>query len=263
MNKLKYAVILLLGLSMTFMTSCTKDPNNGGNGGGNGGGNNSGGGGNGTYNGHAYVDLGLPSGTLWATCNVGANSPEEYGDYFAWGETEPKAAMYDWDHYKYSNGTGDEQGLTKYCHRESHGHSAGYHGFFDNLTSLEPIDDAATANWGEGWCMPTPEQWKELWDCTFKRCDYHAENGIGTNGWWFIDDYTGERIFLPAAGMFCPDGLEAVNSDGHYWSNSLGDYWDTDAWKCCFTGSGECPDLHNLDRYFGLPVRPVRSVRKN
>ena len=88
---------------------------------------------------HAYVDLGLPSGTLWATCNVGADTPEGYGDYFAWGETQPKD-VYNWSNYQYCNGSHDQ--LTKYCNNSSYG----YNGFTDNLTTLQPGDDAATAN---------------------------------------------------------------------------------------------------------------------
>ncbi len=84
-------------------------------------------------NGHAYVDLGLPSGTLWATCNIGATKPEEYGDYFAWGETSTKDT-YDWTTYKYSKG--DEDELTKYCDDSDYGYNYGYNGFTDSLNTL-------------------------------------------------------------------------------------------------------------------------------
>ena len=106
---------------------------------------------------HDYVDLGLPSGTLWATCNVGADSPEDYGDYFAWGETQPKDT-YDWSTYQYCNGSYNT--LTKYSVEffdswyEQYT-NYGYNGFIDNLTTLLPEDDAATANWGADWRMPT------------------------------------------------------------------------------------------------------------
>ena len=90
---------------------------------------------------HEWVDLGLPSGTLWATCNVGASSPEGYGDYFAWGETEPKD-YYDWSTYKWCNG--NEVTLTKYCTDSFFG----YNGFTDGKTELDPEDDAAYVNWG-------------------------------------------------------------------------------------------------------------------
>ena len=97
---------------------------------------------------HEWVDLGLPSGTLWATCNVGANSPEEYGDYFAWGETTTKSS-YSWSTYKYCKGSSST--MTKYC-------TSSYYGTVDNKTELEPSDDAATANWGSEWQMPSLEQ---------------------------------------------------------------------------------------------------------
>ena len=100
--------------------------------------------GNGSYNGHDYIDLGLPSGTMWATCNVGAENPEGYGDYFAWGETQPKAIYTD-SNYVYSNGGCED--FTKYCTKPEFG----YNGFTDNLKTLQPSDDAATVNWGEGW----------------------------------------------------------------------------------------------------------------
>ena len=116
----------------------------------------------GGLNDHGYVDLGLPSGTLWATCNVGAETPEGYGDYYAWGETEPKTT-YNWSTYQYANGTSlDDLQLTKYCSQ----FFFGYDGFTDNLTTLLPEDDAATVNWGAGWCMPTADQWGELLDNT-------------------------------------------------------------------------------------------------
>ena len=97
---------------------------------------------------HEYVDLGLPSGTLWATCNVGADNPEDFGDYFAWGETEPKD-FYDWENYKYGNCVDGFYELYKYYSD-------------DSLTVLEPCDDAVRANWGNEWRMPTMEEYDAL-----------------------------------------------------------------------------------------------------
>ena len=103
---------------------------------------------------HEYVDLGLPSGTLWATTNVGAEKPEDYGLYFAWGETTGYTGdtndgyLFDWASYKWCNG--DYNQLTKYCYDIS----SGYNGFTDTLTELEPEDDAAYVNWGPDWRMP-------------------------------------------------------------------------------------------------------------
>lgn len=120
----------------------------------------------GSYNGHDYVDLGLPSGTLWATCNIGASSPENCGNYFAWGEVGAKA-IYNWNTYKYCYGI--QYQLTKYCNN-------GKDGRVDNLTELQSIDDAASVNWGNGWCMPNKSQWKELKDNT--TCTWITKNGM-------------------------------------------------------------------------------------
>ena len=139
-------------LMMVFAVSCNKpiEPNNGG---GNGPQNDSiid----DGLLNGHAYVDLGLPSGILWATCNLGADTPEDFGDYFAWGETEPKE-LYDWKSYKYGCFNHERYELNKYCTDSVYG----LNGFVDDLTLLELEDDVARACWGDGWRMPTIEEW--------------------------------------------------------------------------------------------------------
>lgn len=133
------AVILLM---LVFAASCTKPdtPSNGGNGSDQ---NDSivepNAGGDSIDNlTHDWVDLGLPSGTLWATCNVGADTPEGIGDYFAWGETSPKD-LYDWKSYQYGNWTFEQFEITKYCTDSCYG----LDGFVDNLTLLEPKDDAA------------------------------------------------------------------------------------------------------------------------
>ena len=170
MNGSLKAMVALM-LLMVFAVSCTKpdEPNNDGNnseqndsivepnnGGGDHNGNNSG-----TINGHDYVDLGLPSGTMWAICNVGADTPEGYGNYYAWGETLPKE-LYDWKSYKYGRFFHDRYELNKYCTDAVFG----LNGFVDSLTVLDPIDDAALANWGAGWRTPTIEEWDELFQNT-------------------------------------------------------------------------------------------------
>ena len=110
----------------------------------------------GTLNGHDYVDLGLPSGTLWATCNVGADAPEDYGEYFAWGESEIKA-VYIFVTYKYGNSI--DSTLTKYCNNPYYG----YNGFSDTLTVLQKGDDVVSVQWGDDWRMPTKKEWEELY----------------------------------------------------------------------------------------------------
>lgn len=156
---------------------------------------------------HEWVDLGLPSGTLWATCNVGANAPEEYGDYFAWGETTPKY-FYDWNSYKWL----DDNYLTKYCtNRDS-----GKNGFIDGKTELDPEDDAAYINWGKSWRMPSYEQVKELVDkCSWSTITKNGVYGcLGTGP-------NSNTIFLPAAGYRYEDYLSSAGSSGRYWSRTL------------------------------------------
>ncbi len=204
---------------------------------------------NGSYNGHEYVDLGLPSGTLWATCNVGATTPEGYGDYFAWGETKPKS-IYNWSTYKYCNGGGDQ--LTKYCSNFKYG----YHGFSDNLTVLQPEDDAATANWGSGWCIPTMEQWEEL----YKNTDHTWKVWDGVNGRLFRGK-NGALLFLPAAGDRWDVELRYVGSSGLYWSSSLLTDYPVGAWSFYF--SSDDYDVNGSGRFVGHSVRAVRSARQN
>ncbi len=203
-----------------------------------------------TYNGggdeHAYVDLGLPSGLLWATCNVGADNPEDYGDYFAWGETMPKDT-YDWSTYQYCNGS--SYTLTKYCSNSNYG----YNGFTDNLTTLLPEDAAATANWGNDWRMPTKEEWQELYNNT--TVTWTTQNGV--NGRLFTAS-NGNSLFLPAAGYRYISSLDYAGSYGSYWSSSLSTGSPDGAWILYF-GS----DNYGMNGYgyrdYGLSVRPVRA----
>ncbi len=194
---------------------------------------------------HEWVDLGLPSGTLWATCNVGANSPEEYGDYFAWGETEPKG-YYDWSTYKWCNGSSDT--MTKYCIRSEYG----YNGFTDGKTELDPEDDAAAVNWGGSWRMPTRAQLEELRGyCTREWTTLDGVNGILVTG------PNGNTIFLPAVG----DRLYGVlplgaGGYGYYWSSSLDPTYDLNAYNLSF-GSGYWGWNGNEGRSHGRPVRAV------
>ncbi|MCR4848600.1 MAG: hypothetical protein K5920_07125 [Bacteroidales bacterium] len=155
-----------------------------------------------------YVDLGLPSGTLWATYNIGAHVPEEYGDYFAWGETQPKNT-YDWGTYQHCNG--DYHELTKYCNA----HEYGYNGFTDDLTALLPEDDAATANWGDDWCTPTMENWRELYQNTTN--NWTTLNGV--RGILFTA-INGNSLFLPVTG-WCGINELQHGDEGFYWSKEL------------------------------------------
>ena len=205
---------------------------------------------NGTYNGHDYVDLGLPSGTMWATCNVGADNPEDYGDYFAWGETQSKTT-YNWNTYVYSKG--DYNQLTKYCTRSDFG----YNGFTDNLKTLQPSDDAATANWGEGWRTPTSKEWVEL----LKYCSHTWTTKNEVKGCLFTGR-NGNSIFLPAVSSRMDDDYRLVGDDGSYWSSSLNKGYPDGAKGFKFIISFDDCDLYDdLSRSSGRSVRAVRSSR--
>ena len=192
-----------------------------------------------------YVDLGLPSGLLWATCNVGADSPEDYGDYFAWGETTPKDT-YNWSTYQYCNGSNNT--LTKYCNNSSYG----YNGFTDNLTTLLPEDDAAAANWGGNWRMPTKEEFQELYNNT--TVTWTQQNGV--NGRLFTAA-NGNSLFLPAAGYRNNSSLGSAGGNGYYWSSSLYSSYPYDAWILGFISGYYSMSYSNRD--YGRSVRPVRS----
>ena len=194
-------------------------------------------------NGHEYVDLGLPSGTKWATCNVGATKPEEYGNYYAWGETTTKST-YNWSTYKYGS---DNDELTKYCTDSDYGKD----GFADYKTVLDPEDDAARANWGGSWRMPTDAEWTELREnCTWT---WTTRNGI--NGCEVKSNINGNAIFLPAAGCRRSDDLYDAGYYGYYWSGSLGTGNPGSAWYVYFY-SDYVSRLYYY-RFYGRSVRPV------
>lgn len=172
------------------------------------------------------VDLGLPSGLKWASFNLGASKAEEYGDYYAWGETEPyyssqdpltwkagKESGYGWSSYKWCMGS--ENTLTKYCYNSEYG----YNGYTDSKTVLDPEDDAAYLNLGGSWRMPTDAEWTELREnCTWT---WTMQNGVSGH---LVTASNGNSIFLPAAGLRNYTHLNNAGSTGYYWSSSL----DTD-----------------------------------
>ena len=186
-----------------------------------------------------YVDLGLS--VKWATFNVGASKPEEYGDYFAWGEVEPKSTN-DWSTYQWCNGS--HLTLTKYC-------TNGSFGAVDNRTQLELTDDAAHANWDGNWRMPTYAELTELHEqCTWT---WITQNGV--NGYKVTSKTNGNSIFLPAAGTGIAAD-ESAGSAGFYWSSSLNVEYPTDAWGLlCFLDHVYIE--YENSRSFGLSVRPV------
>ena len=199
---------------------------------------------------HEYVDLGLPSGVRWATCNVGADTPEAYGNYYAWGETITKSD-YSWVTYdKYGSGSNT---LTKYCSDSSYGKD----GFTDELTTLEAEDDAATQNWGGNWRMPTIAEWWEL----INNCDWvwtDNYNGTGVAGRIVASRTNGNSIFLPAAGCHYYSETYLVGNYGRYWLSSLDTSTPYNALLASFD-SGTVNKLNDF-RIYGLPVRPVIMV---
>lgn len=202
-------------------------------------------------NGHEFVDLGLPSGTLWATCNIGASAPEEAGDLYAWGETETKT-NYSWETYKWCDGTkptNTNYSLTKYCDRAAFGE-------LDGKISLELEDDAAHVNWGGDWHMPTLEECQELMDnCTFEWIT--LDNGLKA---YKITGSNGNSIILPRAGRY--SGESSSGTTFGYWSSTLCDraitYGSRHSILFDYNTRTE-PKFSNVYRYYGYAVRPVLS----
>ncbi|GEM_PF-304509 len=194
--------------------------------------------------GHAFVELGLPSGLLWATCNVGANNPEDYGDYFAWGETKPNGS-YEWSSYKYCNGSNST--MTKYCTDSSYG-------IVDNKTVLDLEDDAAHVNWGGSWRMPTFDEFQELID----NCTWTWTIHGGHDGYKVASTANGNSIFLPAAGYRDGIGSNNVETNGYYWSSSLHTSFPYRAWRLLFILSNSRA-MYGSSRLSGHSVRPVYS----
>lgn len=197
------------------------------------------------HNGHEYVDLGLPSGTLWATCNVGASSPEEYGDYFAWGETETKST-YNWSSYKWCSGTtcnSSNKTLTKYCAEDGYG-------TVDNVTVLKKEDDVANVVWGGNWRIPTDTEFQELIDnCTWTIV---TVTGASKLLGYTVTGKNGKSIYLPAAG-----NEEYAGEYGYYWSASLrSNGHSTNANTLEF---GDRVEVTGDIRYHGQSIRPVLS----
>ena len=178
----------------------------------------------GASNGYTWVDLGLPSGTKWATINVGADSPEEYGDYFAWGETTTKST-YTRSNYNYSS----------------------------NATTL-PLDrDAAYTNWGNSWRMPTRTEQNELGNTSYTTWTWTTQNGV--KGYKVTSKINGNSIFLPAAGSRYGSDLYSAGSSGYYWSSSLSTDLSGYAYGLSFNSSDV--SSINTNRYDGQSVRPV------
>ena len=291
---MKKIIYLLMSLSLVAFASCSDDDKdspsstdntqteNGGSGdnsGNNGSGDSSGSNSgvtypvfkSGTENGHDYVDLGLTSGTRWATANVGASKPQDYGNYYAWGETTTKE-VYNWETYKYGS---DYNQLTKYCNSSS----CGKDGFTDTKTTLDLSDDAAAANWGGKWRMPTREQQDELrnecywvWTGTYNNSHvygyivYKAKTSSDKGKKIYSSGYSSgtpsasyslsdAHIFLPDAGYRGNGGLSYAGSRGYYRSSSLDTDHPSSAWYVYFY-SGNVSSYDD-GRCWGYSVRAV------
>lgn len=201
-------------------------------------------------NGFDYVDLGLPSGTLWATCNVGANKPSEYGLYFQWGDTqgytkeqvgkgeEQKKFASDWNDYKwYLSGSENEDNLT-------------FKKYKAKGEGLELEDDAAHVYMGGNWHMPTPDQIKELTANTTST--WTTQDGV--NGRLFTSS-NGKSIFIPAAGYAYGGSVYDIGDEADVWASML----DTDDvyYGQYLSFYSDNAGLYSSYRYFGFSVRGV------
>lgn len=188
------------------------------------------------------VDLGLS--VKWAECNLGAENPEDVGNYYAWGEKEPQAShTYYWSSYEWCNGSLNS--LTKYCTNSSYGQ-------VDNITQLLPADDAAQKNLPQGWRMPTQAEMKELRE----KCTWTWTSKNGTSG-YEVKASNGNSIFLPVTGAYGAKELIGKTSQGYYWTSTLTTSDNNYAVGCRFSSSG--PLEQNLQRCLGVAIRPVRD----
>lgn len=213
-----------------------------------------------TENGHEWIDLGLS--VKWAACNLGADSPEESGDFFAWGETSPKQ-IFQWSNYKFNINSGSvREGRIRLILKNLFGdekanvtfgkyNSEKAHGVVDKKFELELCDDVARKSWGGTWRTPTKSEWSELFDM----CTWTWTTQNGKNGYKVTSRATGNSIYLPAAGFWVGASLVNAGSGGYYWYNFL-------TWcdPCCavnlrFDSKGVYGS--SSDRYLGLSVRPV------
>ena len=213
-------------------------------------------------NGHKYVDLNLPSGTLWATGNVGAKSPEEYGDYFAWGETtgyNSGKTNWGWSAYKWMNeGQASWSQINKYTFADGRTSACWYNGntfIGDGKRKLDASDDAATVNWGGDWCMPTVAQLQELINPSYTTTEWTKRNGV--NGYKITSKSNGKSIFLPAAGYAQSTGIIEIEEAGLYWPCEL--YGSTSYQTLCL-GFGS-NDIRAELGYYGDQRKGGHSVR--
>lgn len=190
----------------------------------------------GRHQGYEWVDLGLPSGLKWATCNVGATRPERMGDYFSWGETYSKGE-YQTSNYKW----GDDGDIQKYC-------TDSEAGIVDGREKLLLSDDAARSQWGGYWRIPTKEECQEL----RTQCNWKWTQKNGVNG-QMVTGPNGNSIFLPAAGYREAGYVEEAGECGYYWTSTLNTSTMADCLFCLPGGGG----VMFWARFAGCTVRAV------
>ena len=194
---------------------------------------------------HQYVDLGLS--VKWATCNIGANKPEEHGEYFSWGETENKR-INNWETYRFTEG--DKNEISKYCSNSQYG----WHELADSLSALEPDDDVAHKKWGGNWRIPTKAEMKELLDnCTWTWTTRNDINGYLVTG--KKPGYTDRSIFIPVTGAYDNGKLFGSKDHGHYWSRNCGTLYPADAYTLELSVREASVGMES--RCQSLAVRPV------
>ena len=194
---------------------------------------------------HPYADLGLPSGTLWATTNLGAATETDKGDYFAWGETtgfKDGKKDFSWKNYSHCDGTSKK--MTKYC-------TFSLTGDADGKRVLDAEDDAATAKWGSTWQLPSEEQWKEL----LAECSWTWTTKNGMKGYKITSKTNGTAIFLPFAGYYSGETYNSGTSG--YWMRTRGQGFPSLA-NCLYLESQRA-ESNSSDRCKGYPIRPVRK----
>ena len=220
---------------------------------------------------HPYVEMG--DGLRWSTCNLGASKPEEFGDFYAWGETKPyyksghaldkncnswesgKDAGYDWPSYSHANG--EKEKLTKYCSNSTFGNE----GFDDTLTQLKAVDDAAAQAWHSAWRMPTEAEWKTLRNTSSFKWEYTTNyKKTGVSGMIVtskIAGYEGNSIFLPDTGhRYHTDYVQPGATHTCYWTSSLDTSTPYGATASCFESDGKIFST-SFERCVGFAIRPV------
>lgn len=201
------------------------------------------------------VDLGLPSGTLWATHNVGAEKPEDYGLYFAWGETtgytyDNTDRTFDWTSYVFCDGTSST--MTKYCTHSSSG-------TLDNKTELEAVDDAATVAWGSDWQTPSYDQIMELYNSSNTTSEWTTLNGVNVRK--ITSKSNGNSIYLPFASYWNGATIDPIGYSGSYWSRSLNTNVDISAFTLDVNTLPSGIGWGQSHRCWALSVRPVRVLK--